>query len=89
MQSSLDLLRTQIQDAEPVLKRLDAEMEKIQFDPLVDASVNSANVKILQVIEQLLSPFGTNPVLGPLTESLKAQYLEGIQAQVDEARNAA
>ncbi|MFJ3486920.1 hypothetical protein ACIPL1_26430 [Pseudomonas sp. NPDC090202] len=89
MPSSLDALRNQILDAEPVLKTLDAEMEKIQFDPLIPASVDAANEKIGRVIETLLSDFKGNPILGPLAVELKAQYLEGIEEQVAAARAAA
>lgn len=84
--SSLDQIRSQILDAEPILKRLDLEMEKIQFDPLVQSSVNAANAQVGQVIETLLADFKGNTLLSPLAEELKSQYLEGIREQVDAAR---
>jgi len=86
MPSSLDVLRTQILDAEPVLKCLDAEMEKIQFDPLIPASVVAANETVGRIIETLLANFKANPILAPLAEALKSQYLEGIEEQVSAAR---
>ena len=87
MQCSPDEIRHQILDAEPVLKRLDIEMEGIQFDPLVPSSVTAANAKVDRVmIEHLLARFKTNPILGPLTKELKSQYLDGIQAKVANAR---
>ncbi|MGV8917301.1 MAG: hypothetical protein ACOH2R_05835 [Pseudomonas sp.] len=86
MPSSLDGLRNQILDAEPVLKSLDAEMEKIEFDPLVPSSVDAATDKVGRIIETLLADFKTNPILGPLAEELKSQYLDGIQEQVAAAR---
>lgn len=89
MESSLEKLRAQIQNAEPVLQRLDLEMERIEFDPLVSASVAAANARVTGLIDKLLAGFDGNPILGPLAEQLKAQYLEGIQAQVSEARKAA
>ncbi len=89
MPSSLDVLRNQILDAGPVLKTLDTEMEKIQFDPLIPASVAAANQKVGQMIETLLSDFKGNPILEPLAVELKAQYLEGIEEQVTAARAAA
>ena len=33
MQATLDAIRTQMQEAEPVLKRLDVELEAITSDP--------------------------------------------------------
>lgn len=86
MNSSLDQIRSQSLDAEPILKRLDVEMEKIQFDPLVQSSVNAANARVGQVIETLLADFKDNSLLSPLAEELKSQYLEGIREQVDAAK---
>ena len=85
MPSSIDELRTQILEAEPVLKRLDAEIEKIQFDPLVATSVEGAREDVGRVIETLLAGFANNPILGPLAGVLKSQYLEVIDEQVLEA----
>jgi hypothetical protein len=85
MGSALDVLRNQIQDAEPVLKRLDLEMERIEFDPRIPASVEAAKVTVDAVIDRLMGAFKKNPILGPLTDDLKSQYLEGIATQVAEA----
>jgi len=85
MPSSLDALRTQILNAEPVLKKLDVEMEKIQFDPRVPASVDAASEKVESLIDELLAGFKNNPVLAPLADELKSQYLEGVQEQVTAA----
>ncbi|WP_419710549.1 hypothetical protein [Pseudomonas sp. NFX224] len=87
MQCSPDEIRHQILDAESVLKRLDIEMERIEFDPLVPSSVTAAYAKVDRVIEHLLARFKKNPILGPLTKELKSQYLDGIQAKVVNARN--
>ncbi|WP_223503874.1 hypothetical protein [Pseudomonas sp. GL-RE-29] len=87
MRCSPDEIRHQILDAEPVLKRLDVEMEGIQFDPLVPSSVCAAYAKVDRVIEHLLAPFKANPILGPLTTQLKPQYFDGIRAKVAHARN--
>lgn len=85
MHSLLDELRTQMQDAEPVLKVLDCELEKIQFDPLAPASVETAKAQVDALIETRLAAFKENPILGPLTEQLKTQYIEAIQEQVEAA----
>ncbi|MQT50083.1 hypothetical protein GHO40_25730 [Pseudomonas helleri] len=87
MGSPLDEIRHQTLDAEPVLKQLDVEMEGIQFDPLVPSSVDAAYVSVDQIIENLFVKFKSNPILGSLAEELKSQYLDGIQAQVADARN--
>jgi len=88
MGNSSDETRHQILDAEPVLRRLDIEMERIEFDPQVPSSVTAACARVDRVIEQLLAPFKANPVLGPLTIELKSQYFDGIQAKVAQARQA-
>lgn len=86
MQSSLDALRQQIQQAEPVLKRLDVAMESLDFDPLQPASVDAANATVSHLIATLLAGFENNPILGPLANDLEAQYLEGIRLKVRAAR---
>jgi len=86
MESSLDALRQQIQQAEPVLKRLDVAMENLTFDPLQPASVDAANATVSHLIATLLAGFEHNPILGPLANDLEAQYLEGIRLKVRAAR---
>lgn len=85
MGSTLDALRTQIQDAEPVLKRLDDEIEQLQYDPLVASSVETAKLAVDELIERLMGQFRGNRILEPLMTDLKAQYLQGIEAQVADA----
>jgi len=89
MQSSLDELRLQIQQAEPVLKRLDVEMERIEFDPQLPASVAAANAAVTRLIETLLAGFEKNPILAPLAKDLEAQYLDGILVRVNDAKRKA
>ncbi|MBA1289607.1 hypothetical protein [Pseudomonas japonica] len=89
MALSHETLRSQIQNAAPVLQRLDDEMERIEFDPLRPASVASARVKVEQLIDTLLADFKGKPILGPLAVALKAQYLDAIQARVVDARHVA
>lgn len=85
METSLDVIRAQIKDAEPVLKVLDAKMEALEFDPRVPASVAAAAAEVENVVEHLMAPFKANPVLGHLAAELKTHYLENIQSMVAEA----
>ncbi|MDF2489875.1 MAG: hypothetical protein K0S77_2497 [Pseudomonas sp.] len=89
MESCTNVLRHQMQSAEPVLMRLDIEMQGIDFDPLIPASVEVAIATVYRVTESLLGPFRGNPILGPLADELRTQYLEGIRARVKEARHLA
>lgn len=82
MLSTLDVLRHQMQDAEPVLKALYVELEGIEFDPQSPPSVEAAIRKVELIIDAHLAEFKANPILGPMAEALKSQYIEGIQEQV-------
>jgi len=82
MHSTLNVSRAQMREAEPVLKRLDQEMEMINFDPAVPSSVESATQRVMDIIDELLGGFQINRILGPLANQLKAQYVERIQHQV-------
>ncbi len=86
MHSTLDVARAQMQAAQPVLKRLDVELEAISFDPSVPSSVNAATEKVTAIIDTLLVGFKANPILGPLADQLKSQYLDAIQHQVASAK---
>jgi hypothetical protein len=78
----MDTLRIQMREVEPVLKALDAELERINFDPQRPASVAKAQAQTRITIERRLADFRANPILGPLIEELKAHYAEGIGARV-------
>ncbi|AWM92502.1 hypothetical protein DJ564_17600 [Pseudomonas sp. 31-12] len=86
MHSTLDVVRAQMQEAEPILKRLDEELEAINFDPTVPSSVDAATEKVTAIIDTLLASFKANPILGPLADQLKYQYLDSIQHQVASAQ---
>ncbi|WP_432218611.1 hypothetical protein ACREYJ_04620 [Pseudomonas kribbensis] len=57
-------------------------METITFDPAVPASVETAARQTTAVIDAFMAGFAGNPVLGPLADQLKAQYLESIRHRV-------
>lgn len=82
MHPTLDEVRAQMREVEPLLKRLDQELETINFDPAVPSSVEAATRRVTDAIDTLLARFKGNPILGPLACQLKAQYMEGIQHQV-------
>ncbi|SHM58126.1 hypothetical protein SAMN05216593_101628 [Pseudomonas asturiensis] len=79
---TLDAIRIQMREAEPVLKALDHELEKISFDPRKRESIDAAIEHVVLAIDARLKRFESNPILGPMAEDLKAQYVEGIHAQV-------
>jgi hypothetical protein len=75
-----------MKEAEPVLKQLDVELEAISFDPFSPSSVDAAIEQVAAVIDSLLVNFKSNPILSPLADQLKSQYLDAIQHQVDSAQ---
>lgn len=87
--TALELLRTQMQDAEPVLKALDVALDRIEFDPAKPASVVAAVMEVGKVIDAHLGNFKENPILGPMAEQLKSQYVEGIYEQIPAADDGA
>ena len=79
---TLDALKNQMIEAEPVLKALDSELENISFDPSRSESIDAAIKQVIQTIDLRFKRFETNPILGPMAQKLKIQYVEGIQARV-------
>ncbi len=88
MHSTLDVVRAQMREAGPVLKRLDQELETIDFDPAVPSSVEAATQWVVETIDCFLAGFDGNPILGPLANQLKTQYVESILDQVVSAQHA-
>lgn len=82
MQTTQDAVRAQMRDAEAILQQLDPTLETIRFDPTDPASVTSAIKQTTEVIDSLLAQFRGNPVLAPLADQLKIQYLENIEDKV-------
>ncbi|MNE23393.1 hypothetical protein [Pseudomonas fluorescens] len=75
----LDDLRAQMIAAEESLKKLDIEMEKIEYDPLIPESVQEARKRVRQLIDTILADFGGNPVLAPMVAELRSLYLDRIE----------
>lgn len=82
MRPTPDVVQAQMRDAEAVLQNLDNKLEAITFDPAVPASVDAATRQTATLIDTLLAGFAGNPILGPLAEQLKVQYLENIGERV-------
>ena len=76
--ASLDTLRNQLQQAETVLKALDTELAQITCNPDEPRSVKRAIERITIAIDSGFDGLRCNPVLGPLAEALKTQYIERI-----------
>lgn len=86
MESDPDFVQRQMQQAGPALQALDQEMADIEFDPSCPMSVDAAIERTLEVIDLWLSGFAGNPILGPLTDQLKQQYVEAIKHRASGAR---
>ncbi|WP_177490517.1 hypothetical protein [Pseudomonas sp. HMWF006] len=88
MQISLDAVREQMRDAEAILQQLDLTLEAIRFDPSIPSSVAAAAKQTSAVIDSHLAGFRGNPVLAPLVDQLKIQYLENIEHKVVASKGA-
>lgn len=81
---TLDNIRAQMIAAEVSLKKLDVEMEKIDYDPLIPGSVQAARMRVYQLIDTTLTDFRENSVLAPMIAELRSHYLDGIEEHVNE-----
>lgn len=88
MESDHNFVQRQMLQAGPVLQALDQALASIEFDPSCLTSVKSAIEQTLELIDLWLSEFAENPILGPLTDELKQQYLEAIKHRASYARPA-
>lgn len=83
--ASLDTLRSQLQQADTVLRTLDTELAQITCNLHEPRSVMRAISRITETIDSRFERFRANPVLGQLAENLKMQYVEGLEGRVMEA----
>jgi hypothetical protein len=67
-----------MREAEPMLKSLDRKLETINFNPTVPSSVEAATLWVTDTIDGFFAGFNGHPILRPLANQLKAQYVEGI-----------
>ncbi|OAJ45584.1 hypothetical protein [Pseudomonas marginalis] len=83
--TSLDLMKTQVHDAEKKLQNLDIELQTLIFDPASPASINAAIVEVNELIDSHCAGFSENAILKPMVDQLKSQYIEIILERASSA----
>lgn len=79
-------LQKQLQMAQEALKRVEGQLGTVQFDPNDPESIEGAMRQIDAIIEERLGDYLDNPIIGPLSESMKEKYKEAILEQAQAMR---
>jgi ABC-type sugar transport system substrate-binding protein len=84
--TGLDGLTKQLEEAQKALSALDGELGTVNFDPNDAGSIEAAIQQIEMMIDDRVGAYASNPIVGPLIESVKEQYREGIIQKAAAAR---
>jgi hypothetical protein len=76
--TGLDKLQKELKVAQLVLGELDGNLGTVHFDPLDPASIENAIQKINQMIDERVSQYSSNSIIGPLAEQMKQAYREQL-----------
>lgn len=86
MITGFDQLQKQLKDAQEALKKVEGELGTVQFDPNDPESIEAATRQIDALIDERLGDYLDNPIIGPLSESMKEKYKEAILEQAQAKR---
>lgn len=84
--TGLDKLQKNLKDAERALSESDGELGVVNFDPNDPASIEGAIQSVNRMIDERLSEYSSNPIVGPLAEQMKEKYRESILEKAAAAR---
>jgi len=76
--TGLDKLTRHLDDAQKALKELDGELGTISFNPNDPGSIEAAIHQMESMVDQRVGAYASNPIIGPLAESMKEHYRAGI-----------
>ena len=79
-------LQKQLQMAQEALKRVEGQLGTVHFDPDDPESIERAMRQINAIIEERLGDYLDNPIIAPLSESMKEKYKEAILEQAQAMR---
>ena len=74
----LDKLSQNLEEAQKAIAAMDGEIGSVSCDPHDPASIEAAIQKMESLIDERLEPYASNPIVGPMIESMKEQYRKGI-----------
>lgn len=84
--TGLDKVTDDLEEAQRALKELDGELVTIRFNPDGPASIEAAIQETARLLDEKLGAYESNPIIGPMAESLKEKYREAIIEKAAEAR---
>ncbi|AWT19714.1 hypothetical protein ACLH2F_01460 [Klebsiella grimontii] len=84
--TGLDKLQKELKVAQLALSELDGNLGTVHFDPQDPASIENAIQKINQIVDERVSQYSSNPIIGPLAEKMKQAYRENLLQKATEFR---
>lgn len=84
--TGFDQLGRQLKEAQEALAQLEGELGTVSFDPHNPSSLEAAVLQIEGTIDDRLGSYAGNPIIGPLINSLKEKYRDGILERAAAAR---
>ncbi len=84
--SGLDKVQKELKVAQLALSELDGNLGTVHFDPQDPASIENAIQKINQIIDERVSQYSHNSIIGPLAEEMKQAYREHLIQKATEFR---
>lgn len=74
----LDKLSRDLEQAQKAIAAMEGELGTVSFNPEDPASIEAAIQEVARLIDERLGSYVSNPIIGPMAESLKEKYREGI-----------
>ena len=82
----LDELTRDLADAQKALSAIDGELGSVSFDPHDPGSIDAAIQEVERLVDEQLGAYAANALVGPIAQSMKAQYRQAIIDQAAAAR---
>jgi hypothetical protein len=84
--TGLDKLTKDLSDATKALEGLDGELGTVSFNPTDPASIEAAIQEVERLVDEQVGAYASNPIIGPLAESMKENYRTGLLDRAAAAR---
>lgn len=84
--TGLDKLQKELKVAQLALSDLDGYLGTVHFDSQDPASIENAIQKINKIIDERVSQYSSNSIIGPLAEKMKQAYRENLIQKATEFR---
>jgi hypothetical protein len=84
--TGLEELSKNLTDASKAMESLGGELGTVRFDPSDPASIEAAIQEAERMVDERIGPYLSNPIIGPLAESMKEQFRTGVLDRAAAAR---